>query len=176
MAESESGNPTIPGSGRAHEQPCRVIHPTIPLHFATHQLDQILQEHARHAEKNPSEAPSSALVDFSSLIPGASQPVLYTMWITRVSTPSLFSLTCVCEHLRNQLIDNGKAGMSIFNDTGGYGESGEALAAGTYMVVLKRVDVERLRCVPVNLSSLEKKVVKEYLVHCQPSSGQLEEV
>ncbi|KAK7189674.1 uncharacterized protein CC84DRAFT_1176743 [Paraphaeosphaeria sporulosa] len=171
MAESESGNPTVPGAGRAHEQPCHVLHPTLPLHIATQTLDQILQEHARRAEGRPSEAPGFTLVDCSSLIPGASQPVLYTMWITRASTPSLFSLTCVCEHLRNQLVENGKVVMSIFNDTGGYGEAGEALAAGTYMVVLKRVDVERLRCVPVSLSSLEKKVVKEYMVHCQSSSS-----
>lgn len=54
--------------------------------------------------------------------------------------------------------------MSIFNDTGGYGGAGEALAAGTYMVVLKRVDGERERCVPVSFSSLEKRVVREYFV------------
>jgi hypothetical protein len=52
--------------------------------------------------------------------------------------------------------------MSIFNDTGGYGNAGEALAAGTYMVVLKRVDVEKLRCVPVSFSSKEKNAIEEY--------------
>lgn len=169
MIESDSGNPIIPGAGRAHEQPCHVIHPRLPLHFTTSPLDQILQEHARQAEERPVGAPSFTLIDCTSLLPKASQPALYTMWITRVSTPSLFSLTCVCEHLRNQLVENGKVVMSIFNDTGGYGEAGEALAAGTYMVVMKRVDVEKLRCVPVGLSSLERKVVKEYMVNFQAS-------
>lgn len=57
--------------------------------------------------------------------------------------------------------------MSIFNDTGGYGEAGEALAAGTYMVVFKKVDAEMLRCVPVSFSTKEKNAIKEYLAHNQ---------
>jgi hypothetical protein len=80
---------------------------------------------------------------------------LYAIWITPVKTPSLFSLTCVGE--------DGKVVMSIFNDTGGYGESGEALAAGTDMVVLKHIDVEKLRCVPVNLSLGKNIAVREYV-------------
>jgi hypothetical protein len=46
------------------------------------------------------------------------------------------SLTCIGEHIRKQLVEHSKVVMSIFNDTGGYEEFGEALAAGTYMVVL----------------------------------------
>ena len=57
--------------------------------------------------------------------------------------------------------------MSIFNDTGCYVESGEALAAGTYTVVLKRVNVEKSKCVPVSFSTLEKRAVNDYLLQFQ---------
>jgi hypothetical protein len=57
--------------------------------------------------------------------------------------------------------------MSIFNDTGGHGKAGEALAAGTYMVVLKRIDVDKLRCVPVSLSSREKTAIREYVAQLE---------
>jgi hypothetical protein len=71
----------------------------------------------------------------------------------------------VREKLRSQLTEDGKVATSIVNGTGDYGEAGEALAAGTYMVVLKRVDVDKLRCLPVSFSTLEKKVAKGYLMY-----------
>ena len=53
--------------------------------------------------------------------------------------------------------------MSIFNDAGGKGEG----AAGTYMVVFKRIDAESLKCVPVNFSSREKNAIKNYVAKFQ---------
>jgi hypothetical protein len=148
---------------RAHEKPCILIHPTSPIQCTTLQLDALLQRLSGQAAANLTEPAGCAIVDCSSLIPNAPTPALYSMWVTPVGTPSVFSLTCVGEHIRNQLVDESKVVMSIFNDTGGYGKSGEALAAGTYMVVFKRIDLEKLRCVPVNFSSKEKNIVREYV-------------
>jgi hypothetical protein len=155
---------------RAHEKLCTIINPGLPLQVTTLQLDEMLQKLARQAEQTPHEAPGSTLVDCSCLAPNVLTSALYSLWITRVSTPGLFSLTCVCEHIRNQMIDNGKVIMSIFNETGGYGEAGEALAAGTYMVVFKRIDTAKLRCVPVSFSTMEKKAIGEYLLQYQYGS------
>jgi hypothetical protein len=147
---------------RAHEKLCIIIHPTSPIACTTLQLDALLQRLSSQTTDNLVSAPGCMIVDCSSLIPNVPKPTLYSIWVTPVSTPSVFSLTCVGEHIRNQLIKQDKVVMSIFNDTGGYGNAGEALAAGTYMVVLKRVDVEKLRCVPVSFSSKEKNAIEEY--------------
>jgi hypothetical protein len=148
---------------RAHEKPCTIIHPKSALHYSTLQLDVLLQRLSVRAADNPTDPPGCTIIDCSSLLPDCSPPALYAIWVTPVKTPSVFSLTCVGEHIRKQLVEHGKVVMSIFNDTGGYGESGEALAAGTYIVMLKRIDVDKLRCVPVNLSSGEKTAVREYV-------------
>jgi hypothetical protein len=153
---------------RAHEKPCIIIHPTSPIHCTTLQLDALLQQLCSQTFENLAEPPGCTIVDCSSLVPNAPTPALYSMWVTPVSTPSVFSLTCVGEHIRNQLVEQNKVVMSIFNDTGGYGNAGEALAAATYMVVFKWIDLEQLRCVPVNFSSREKNAIKEYLSQIQP--------
>ncbi|PVH94425.1 hypothetical protein DM02DRAFT_191429, partial [Periconia macrospinosa] len=155
---------------RAHEKLCTIINPGLPLQVTTLQLDEILQKLARQAEQIPCEAPGSTIVDCSCLTPNVVTSALYSIWITRVSTPGLFSVTCVCEHIRKQMIENGKVIMPIFNETGGYGKAGEALAAGTYMVVLKRIDTAKLRCVPVSFSTMEKKAIGEYLLQHHSSS------
>jgi hypothetical protein len=148
---------------RAHEKPCIIVHPTSPIQCTTLQLDALLQRHCNQAAANLPEPTGCMIVDCSSLAPNAPTPVLYSMWITPVSTPSVFSLTCVGEHIRKQLVQQSKVVMSMFNDTGGYGKAGEALAAGTYMVVFKQIDLDHLRCVPVNFSSKEKDAIKKYL-------------
>jgi hypothetical protein len=148
---------------RAHEKPCIIIHTTSPIESTTLQLDDLLQRFARQAERNPSNAPGCAIVDCSSLVTNTPKPALFAIWITRVSTSGLFSLTCVGEHIRKQLVENGKVVMSIFNDTGGYGEAGQALAAGTYMVVFKRINNVKLQCVPITFSTKEKNAIKEYI-------------
>jgi hypothetical protein len=152
---------------RAHEKPCTILHLTSPVSSTTMQLDALLQRLSNVASKCSTEPTGCTIVDCSSLISNTPPPALYAMWVTPVSTPSVFSLTCVGEHIRQQLIENGKVVLSIFNDTGGYGEAGEALAAGTYMVVFKRIDNEKLRCVPLNFSSKEKNAIKEYFALCQ---------
>ena len=160
---------------RAHEKLCPVIHHTSSIHGTALQLDNLLEHLARQADSNPLEASGAAIVDCSNLIPIAPVPALCSLWVTRVSTPSVFSLTCVGEHIRNQLREKrGKIVISIFNDTGGYGKFGEALAAGTYMVVFKKIDIEKLQCVPINFSAREKKAMKEYLSQCQSSSNENE--
>jgi hypothetical protein len=158
---------------RAHEKLCTIIHPTSALQDTTLQLDALLQRLSSQAADNPTNPPGCTIVDCSSLLPDCPPPALYAVWVTPVKTPSVFSLTCVGEHIRKQLLEHGKVVMSIFNDTGGYGESGEALAAGTYMVVFKRIDIEKLRCVPVSLSSGEKSAVREYVA--QYGSKKIEE-
>lgn len=60
--------------------------------------------------------------------------------------------------------------ISIFNDTGGYGKLGEALAAGTYMVVFKKIDSLKIQCVPVNFSTMEKIAIREYVSKVLASS------
>jgi hypothetical protein len=152
---------------RAHEKLCTIIHATSPLQCTTLQFDALLQRLSSQSVDNPTEPPGSTIVDCSSLIPDALTPTLYATWVTPVRTPCIFSLTCVGEHIRKQLVEHGKVVMSIFNDTGGHGKAGEALAAGTYMVVLKRIDVDKLRCVPVSLSSREKTAIREYVAQLE---------
>jgi hypothetical protein len=163
MAENKIFATVAETGDRAHEKACVVITPTSPIQCTILQLDTLFHNLAHQVEHYPIEAPSCSIVDCSSLVPDSPKPALYLLWITRVSTPGLFSLTCVGEHVRNQLVEGAKVVMSIFNDTGGYGDSGEALAAGTYMAVFKKVDVEKLRCVPVSFSTGEKFAIKEYI-------------
>jgi hypothetical protein len=148
---------------RAHEKPCTIIHPTSDPQHTTLQLHGLLHRLSSQAANNPTDPPGCTIVDCLSLLPDCPPPSLYAIWTTPVKTPGLSSLIYFGEHIRKQLIEHGKVVMSIFNDTGGYGESGEALTAGTYMVVLKRIDVGKLRCVPVNLSSGEKSAVRKYV-------------
>ena len=153
---------------RADMKPCTIINVTSPLDYITLELDQVLQHCARQVANNPSDAPGCAIVDCSSLVPSALVPALYSLWITRVSSPSIFSHSCVCEHIRKQMTEgDGKVVMSIFNDTGGVGKVGEALAAGTFMVVFKKIDLEKIRCVPINFSTQEKRAIREYVDQCQ---------
>jgi len=167
MAETDIFTTVSETGDRAHEKPCVVITSMSPIQCTKFKLDTLFQDLARQAGSSPAAAPHFSIVDCSSLVPAAPKPALYLLWITRVSTPGLFSVTCVGEHIRKQMVEDGRTVMSIFNDTGGYGEAGEALAAGTYMVVFKKVDVEKLRCVPVSFSTREKNAIKEYLAQYQ---------
>jgi len=167
MAEIDIFTTVAETGDRAHEKPCVVITSMSPIQCTKFKLETLFQDLARQTRSSPAAAPHFSIVDCSSLVPGAAKPALYLLWITRVSTPGIFSVTCVGEHIRKQMVEGGRTVMSIFNDTGGYGEAGEALAAGTYMVVFKKVDAEMLRCVPVSFSTKEKNAIKEYLAHNQ---------
>ena len=90
---------------------------------------------------------------------------MYCLWITPVSTPSIFSLSYTCEHLRNQLVEGNKVAVSVFNETGGEGEN--AVGAGTYLAVFKWIDLVKYRCVPVNFSTPEKKAIDQYILQQQ---------
>jgi hypothetical protein len=147
---------------RAHPKICIVITPASPNYCIGLQLDSLLHNLAIDAGTSPSEAPSFKIVDCSILAPDVPTPALFLLWVTRVNTPGLFSLTCVAEHVRKQMVEGARTVMSIFNDTGEGRDSGDAIAAGTYMAVFKIIDVEKLRCVPVSFSTAEKKAIKEY--------------
>lgn len=156
---------------RAHEKPCAILHSALPISCTIVQLDNLLEQLARHIAEYPSDAPGTTIVDCSSLIPEASGLALYSLWVTRVSTPSVFSLTCVGEHLRKQFIENGKLIMSIFNDAGRDSEGEEGGGPGTYMVVFKRIDALKQRCVPVNFSTREKEAIKGVVLRCHQPKG-----
>jgi hypothetical protein len=156
---------------RAHEKPCTIIHPPPPPHGTTIQLDALYTSLAHQAARNPDHAPGTTIVDCSSLVaPETQKPALYCVWVTRISTPGIFSITCVGEHLRKHFVAGDNVIMSIFNDYGISGVGGEEdVVAGTYMIVFKRIEVEKMRCVPVNFSTMEKKAIKEYTVMCDES-------
>jgi len=149
---------------RAHQKPCTIIHPPPHPDRSTIQLDTLYSSLAHRAAITPDHAPGTTIVDCSSLVaPSTEKPALYCVWVTRVSTPGTFSITCVGEHLRKHFVEDEKVIMSIFNDSGIDGDGEEDVGAGTYMVVFKKIDVEKIRCVPVSFSTLEKKAVKEYI-------------
>jgi hypothetical protein len=66
----------------------------------------------------------------------------------------------VGEYIRKPLVENGELVMSLFSVAGGYGEAWEAVGAGTYMIVFKRFDLGRMRCVPVSLSTRRRKLLR----------------
>jgi hypothetical protein len=171
MADDEIFAKVAETGDRAHEKPCILISVG---HQTTYQFDSLLHQLALEVARSPQVTPFSRIVDCSRLIANAlSQPALYMFWISRVGTPGLFSLTCVCEHVRKQMVEGAKTVMSIFNDTGKEGDSGDAVAAGTYMVVFKKIDVEKMRCVPVSFSTKEKNAMR-YYVEKFPSGESIE--
>jgi hypothetical protein len=66
--------------------------------------------------------------------------------------------------------------MSIFNDYGISGVGGEEdVVARTCMIVFKRIDVEKMRCVPFTFRR-GSKAIKEYTVMYDESSNATREL
>jgi hypothetical protein len=147
---------------RAHDKTCTIVHSATLASNSTLRLDNLLEQLARSVADT---LPSTTILDCTHLMVDQPGPTLYCLWVMPISTPSMFSLTCVSEHLRNQLVEGSKVVMSIFNDTGG--EGSEAVGAGTYMAVFKRVEIEKLRCVPMNFSTPEKNAIKHFVMRSQ---------
>jgi hypothetical protein len=57
--------------------------------------------------------------------------------------------------------------MYIFNDDDGFVDSegsDDKVGPRTYMIVFKKVDIEKIRYAPVNSSAVEKKVIRQYVL------------
>lgn len=93
-----------------------------------------------------------------------------------MSTPGIFNLTCVGKHTRRQLVEYSKVIFLVLNAAGGNGEWEEASTAGSYMVVLKRIDVEQLISAPASFPSKEKNIIKWYMSACKPEENLQEKV
>jgi hypothetical protein len=156
---------------RADDTACKVIHSfsTLIESKTSHLLSTILQQLARaHSTNAPSDA---TILDLSGLVPKDDPgPQLYLLWVCPISTPSVFSMSCVCEHIRRHIRAGAKMIVTMFNDLGG--ESVEVTAGpGTYLIGLKKMD-EKHRCVPVNFSSREKAALKHQRDCTDSSCGQ----
>jgi len=147
---------------RAHKKICTIVHSSTLASNSAMRLDNLLEKLARSGAKTLS---STTILDCTQLIVYQPVPTIYCLWITPISTPSMFSLTCVSVNLRNQLVEGAKVAMSVFNDTGG--ERMDGIGAETYMAVFKRIEIEKLRCVPVNFSTSEKNAIKQYVLRFQ---------
>ena len=131
----------------------------------------LLVQRARQLSTKLGDTPGAIIADLSSFFPKDKEPAIYTIWVSQVSTPSQFSITCASEHLRRHLVARDQAVVTLFNDLGGQGEEGSEggdCDAGTYLVVLKRVDAQQ-RCVPVNFSAKEKGAIKQAILERQAS-------
>jgi hypothetical protein len=156
---------------RADETLCKVIHSfsTTIENNTSYRLGILLK---RIASAHSTNIPSNAtILDISGLLvekhPGLR---LYTLWVCPVSTPAVFSMSCVCEHVRQHLRAGAMMIVTVFNDLGG--EEGDVIAGpGTYLVGLKKID-EQQRCVPVNFSRQEKAAIKQQRDSTNPSSEQ----
>lgn len=151
------------------EIPVKIVHSSHLLDHvnpATNDLITLYIQSARMATKCPSQAPGLTIVDCSALVSEKTkEPALYAMWVTKISTPGVFSHSCAGSHLRRQFEANAKLLMTIFNDDGGHMSGyGDKAEPGTYMVVLKRVDIEKMQCVPVSFTAVEKKAIREYII------------
>jgi hypothetical protein len=142
---------------RADTTSCKIIHSfdTRLKANTLYPLGHILPQLAHNTASNK---PSNAtIIDLSALMPTQQEraPHLFTVWVCPVSTPSLFSMSCVCQHIHRHLLAGDGMVVTLFNDLGGDG--GEP---GTFLVGLKKVD-GKMRCVPANFSKAEKSAVRE---------------
>ncbi len=148
----------------AYTIPCKILYSSDSPSSTSTPFGTLLVQRARHVSSKPDETPGAILADLSSFFPADKEPAIYTIWVSRVSTPSQFSITCASEHMRRHLVARDQAVVTLFNDLGGEGE--ESSEAGTYLVVLKRVDAQQ-RCVPVNFSAKEKGAIKQAMLERQ---------
>jgi hypothetical protein len=156
---------------RADNALCKVIHTfsntletnaKLPLGF-------LLKYIARSSSSN---TPTNAtIIDLSALFPAHNPgPHLYTLWTCPVSTPSLFSMSCVCQYIQLHLLAGDRAIVTLFNDLGD--QDGKAkVEARTYLVGLKKID-EKQRCVPVSFSRNEKAAISKEMDLERANSGQ----
>jgi hypothetical protein len=140
---------------------CKVLHSfSASIACTSLSLGTLLVQVARNASNHSNQAAGATIVDLSGLFLEAPDPCIYTLWVSRVSTPSLFSITCACEHLRRHLIARERVVVTLFNDLGDEGDGEGEGEAGTYLVVLKEVDGKQ-QCIPVNFSGKEKGAMKQ---------------
>lgn len=69
------------------------------------------------------------------------------------STPRVFSYSCAGNCPRRQ-----------FEANSSYGDKTDIAEPGTYMIVLKKVDVEKIQCVPISFTAVERKAIRKYVV------------
>lgn len=149
------------------KMPVTIVSSSTSIDITTNGLITLYIRLARMATEDPNQAPGLTIVDCSALVSEkTNDPALYALWITRISTPGLFSHSCAGAHLRRQFAANAKVLMTFFNDDGGHmvNHYGHQTEPGTYMIVLKRIDIEKMQCVPVSFTAVERKAIREYVV------------
>ncbi|TLD32252.1 hypothetical protein E2P81_ATG05228 [Venturia nashicola] len=134
------------------EIPVKIVHATNSLDLATKDLIALYIRLARKATTCPDLAPGLTIIDCSALVSvKRKEPALYTM-----------------SHVRRQFGANPKLLMTVFHDDGGhmstYGDKTNKAEPGTYMIVLKRVDIEKMQFVPVSPSAIERQGIKNHVV------------